>query len=44
MFILIGIVQVFGMHFCLICDVKSFGAYASGRFDSAYGKYRHVAP
>ena len=29
---------------CLVSDVTSFGAYASGRFHFAYWKQRHVAP
>ena len=31
-------VQLFGMWFCLVWDVTSFGAYLSGRFELAYAK------
>ena len=36
--------SVFGVWFCLVSDVTSFCAYASGHFDLAYWKLRHVAP
>ena len=35
--------SVLGMWFCLVSDVTSFGANASGRFDLAYWELRHVA-